>query len=93
MVDMFTIYRTCVAMMEKYDGIVIMCNYCSVCGAMQIDISCPALDIFTHHIYTPKETTDALTKLHELYYDFILQPAVMKYLREGLNHDHNHRSD
>lgn len=84
MVDMFTVYRTCVAMMEKYNGIAITCNYCPVCGAMQIDFSCTALHIFAHYIYTPKETTDALSKLHKLYYDFILQPDVMKYLREGI---------
>lgn len=93
MVDMFTIYRTCVTMMEKYSGIAIMCNYCPVCGAMRIDISCPTLDIFAHHIYKPKETSDALAIIWGLYYDFILQPDVMKYLREGLNHDHNRRSD
>lgn len=81
MIDMFTIYRTCGAIMEKYNGIVIKCNYCPVCGAMQIDIACPALDIFTHHIYTPKETSDALSELYKLYYDFILQPEIMNYLR------------
>ncbi len=89
MVDMYTVYRHCMEMMHEYAGIKVMCNYCAICCTLQIDFSCPALKIFAHYEYFVTETSAALTKLHKVFNDFILQPEIVKYLREESNHDNN----
>lgn len=81
MVDMFKVHRACTQIMHDYDGISIQCNYCPVCGTLQISISCPKDAIFSYHQCNVYETDEALTELHILFYDFIEQPEIVEYLR------------
>ena len=87
MVDMFLVYRTIMEMMREYNGINVSCNYCPICGTMQIDFGVSVLDIFEHHQQRVTATEEALTVLYKLFYDFILQPDIVKYLREGAIND------
>ena len=80
MVDMFTVHRESTAIMHEYDGIAIQCLYCPVCNTMQIAISCPKAAIFYNRQYNVYETAEALTELHNLFFDFISQPEIVEYL-------------
>ena len=89
MVDMFIVYRTCMAMMHEYEPIKIMCNYCPICNTLQIDFACAEIQIFAHHRQQVNETDEALFVLHKLFYDFVLQPNVVGYLRRNKNDNSN----
>lgn len=83
MVDMFTVHSECTAILHEYEGIAIQCNYCSDCCKLRISISCPKVAIFYRLESIVYETNEALTKLYNLFYDFISQPEIVEYLRRN----------